>query len=274
MSTRITNAMRTLLTSLGIDPSASTPPNLGSESDTAAATGSAFAQINDLQNKVGLPADTASATGSAFARANDLQNKVGLPADTASASGSLFARAKFNKDAADALDLRADAMSVDIGASTDTASASGSLFARAKFNKDAADALDLRAGAIEASLLDVQTITLDTVVPSDAVSVGGTTLTFVATDPGANEVLVGADDAESATNLAAAITALSGVSATADGAVVTVTADTVGRGVGVWPQDTTMVVASQTESNVMGLLHGLIVEINDLQNRVTAIEET
>lgn len=53
MSTRITNAMRTLLASLGIDPSASTPPNLGSESDTASATGSAFAQINKLQTDVG-----------------------------------------------------------------------------------------------------------------------------------------------------------------------------------------------------------------------------
>lgn len=210
MSTRITNAMRTLLASLGIDPSASTPPNLGSEADTAAATGSAFAQINKAQ--------------------------------------------------------------VDIGASTDTASASGSLFARAKFNKDAADALDLRADAIEASLLDVQTITLDTVVPTDAVSVGGTTLTFVAADPGANEVLVGADDAGSATNLAAAITALSGVSATSDGAVVTVTADTVGRGVVVVSADTTMVVASQTASSVMWMLHSLITEIGAIDARVTAIE--
>ena len=236
MSTRVTNAMRTLLRQLGIDPSASTPPNLGSESDTAAVAGSAFAQINDLQNKVGLPADTASATGSAFAQINKAQ--------------------------------------VDIGASTDTASASGSLFARAKFNKDAADALDLRADAIEAALLDVQTITLDTVVPTDAVYVWDTKLTFVAADPGANEVLVGADDAGSATNLAAAITALSGVSATADGAVVTVTADTVGRVVGIASAATTMVVASQTASNVMGMLHNLIVEIGALDARVTAIEGT
>ncbi len=236
MSTRVTNAMRTLLRQLGIDITASTLPNLGSESDTAAVAGSAFAQINDLQNKVGLPADTAAATGSAFAQINKAQ--------------------------------------VDIGASTDTASASGSLFARAKFNKDAADALALRADAIEASLLDVQTITLDTVVPTDAVSVGGTVLTFVAADPGANEVLVGADDAGSATNLAAAITALSGVSATADGAVVTVTADTAGRGVAIVSGDTTMVVASVTASNVMGMLHSLIVEIGALDARVTAIEET
>ena len=210
MSTRVTNAMKTLLRQLGIDPSASTLPNLGSESDTAAATGSAFAQINDAQNK--------------------------------------------------------------IGASTDTASATGSLYARTKFNKAAADALDLRADAIEAALLDVQTITLDTVVPTDAVSVGGTTLTFVAAAPGANEVLVGEDDEASAENLAAAITALPGVSATSDGAVVTVTADTVGRGVIIASADTTMTVASTVSSSVMGTLHSLLSYLSDLDARVTALE--
>ena len=156
--------------------------------------------------------------------------------------------------------------------STRITNAMKTLFASLGIDPTASTPLDLRADAIEAALLDVQTITLDTVVATDAVSVGGTMLTCVAADPGANEVLVGADDAGSATNLAAAITALSGVSATSDGAVVTVTADTVGRGVAIVSADTTMVVASVTALNVMGMIHGLISEIGALDARVTAIE--
>ena len=79
---RVPNGMRTLLSQLGINVDAATTPNIGTESDTASATGSAFAQINKAQ------AD------------------IGASTDTASASGSLFARAKFNKDAADALAIQ------------------------------------------------------------------------------------------------------------------------------------------------------------------------
>ena len=52
---RMTNATRTLLGDLGIDPDVG--GRIGSESDIASATGSAFAQINDLQASVNT-ADT------------------------------------------------------------------------------------------------------------------------------------------------------------------------------------------------------------------------
>lgn len=74
----------------------------------------------------------------------------------------------------------------------------------------------------------VHRITLATVVATDAVTVNGTTLTFVTTGGGeggalqAGEVLVGESDGAAATNLAAAIDALSGVTASASGSVVTV----------------------------------------------------
>lgn len=207
---RIPNGLRTLLRQLGIDANAASVPEIGAESDSASATGSLYAQVNKAQ--------------------------------------------------------------ADIGATSDTASASGSLFARAKYNKDAADALDVRADAIEAALLDVQTITLDTVIATDAVLVGETTLTFVASDPGANEVVVGVDDAGSATNLAAAIDALDGVSASSDGTVVTVTSDTVGVGVVVASADTTMTVASSIPASVIGIIHSLQSSISALDDRVTVLE--
>lgn len=212
MGLRITNAMKTLLGQLGIDITASTLPNLGSESDTAAVAGSAFAQINDLQNKVGLPADTASATGSAFARA--------------------------------------------------------------KFNKDANDSVAARALVLEAALTSVLTITLDTVIATDVVAVNGVTLTFVAADPGENEVLVGADDEATAINLAAKIDALANITATSDADVVTVTSTVPGVYLAVTTSDTTMVIAPAGTANVMYLLNNLFVEFNALSARVTAIEET
>lgn len=63
-------------------------------------------------------------------------------------------------------------------------------------------------------------VELDTVVATDAVTVGGQALAFVAADPGDGEVLLGSDDEDAATNLAAAINALaiSGVTAEAGGA--------------------------------------------------------
>lgn len=74
----------------------------------------------------------------------------------------------------------------------------------------------------------VQTIALAAVIATDAVVVNGTTLTFVSAGGGeggaplSGEVLIGETDAASATALASAIDALSGVTATASGGVVTV----------------------------------------------------
>lgn len=73
------------------------------------------------------------------------------------------------------------------------------------------------------------TFTLDTVVATDAVSINGVSFTAVASGATGNQFNVGADDAETAENLAAAINAsvsalVSGyVTASADDEVVTIT---------------------------------------------------
>jgi phage tail sheath gpL-like len=75
------------------------------------------------------------------------------------------------------------------------------------------------------------TFTLDTVIATDAVSINGVTFTGVASGATGNQFNIGADDDETAENLAAAINAsvtalVSGyVTASASGAVVTVTAE-------------------------------------------------
>ena len=207
---RVPNGMRTLLSQLGINVDAATTPNIGTESDTASATGSAFAQINKAQE--------------------------------------------------------------DIGATGDTASASGSLFARAKFNKGAADALAIRATALEAGVTDVQTITLASVVATDAVVVAGTTFTCVASGATGNEFNVGVDDTATAVNLAAKIDALANITATSDAAVVTVTSTVPGIGVVISTDDTTISIASATEAALWGVIHGLLWQIADLDARITAIE--
>ena len=186
--------------------------------------------------------------------------EIGAESDSASATGSLYAQV--NKAQA------------DIGASTDTASATGSLFARVAATKTVADGSAASLAVLAANTTDVQTITLDTVVPTDAVIVAGTTFTAVASGATGNQFNVGADDAETATNLAAKINALSGVSATADGAVVTVTADAPGLlvDITITSGDTTMVVASASADSVFWILHAIIRELSDLDDRVTAVE--
>jgi hypothetical protein len=76
------------------------------------------------------------------------------------------------------------------------------------------------------------TLTLDTVIATDAVNVAGQTLTAVASSPTASQFEVGADDEETAANLAAAInsnvTTSASVVATANGVVVTIVALTAG----------------------------------------------
>lgn len=74
------------------------------------------------------------------------------------------------------------------------------------------------------TVTDSCTIALDTVVPTDTITFGlDTEITFVAVDPGPAEVLIGADNAATATNLATLLNGVEGISASAEGAVVTVT---------------------------------------------------
>ena len=186
--------------------------------------------------------------------------EIGAESDSASATGSLYAQV--NKAQA------------DIGATGDTASASGSLFARAKFNKDAGDALAGRAAALEAGLTHVQTITLTSVVATDSVIVGETIFTCVASGATGNEFDVGIDDTATAANLAAKINALAGVTATSDGAVVTVTSDVPGIYLYVATDDTTMAVAPVGAFNVMLVLNTLAVQVFDLGDRLTAVENS
>ena len=207
---RIPNGLRTLLRQLGIDANATSIPEIGAESDSASATGSLYAQVNKAQ--------------------------------------------------------------ADIGASGDTASASGSLFARAKFNKDAGDALAVRATALEAGLTHVHAITLTSVVATDAVTVGETTFTCVASGATGDQFDVGIDDTATAVNLAAKINALAGVTATSDGDVVTVTADAPGIYLNVATDDTTMAVDPVGADNVMFVLNRIISMVNDLDDRLIEVE--
>lgn len=209
---RIPNGLRTLLRQLGIDANATSIPEIGAESDSASATGSLYAQVNKAQ--------------------------------------------------------------ADIGATGDTASASGSLFARAKFNKDAGDALAVRAAALEAGLTTAQTITLTSVIATDKVVVGTTTFTCVASGATGNQFNLGLNDTATAVNLAAKIDALPNITATSDADVVTVTSTVPGVYLAVETSDTTMVVAPAGTVNVMYILNDLLAELDALSARVTAIEET
>lgn len=113
-------------------------------------------------------------------------------------------------------------------------------------------------GKIIEGLTDVQTITLSSVIADDTVEVLGETLTCVASDPGEREFAVGLSDAETATNLAALIDDISGITASAVGAVITVTADAPARTVLITPSGATMTVASADEGNLMGSFHSLL----------------
>ena len=116
-------------------------------------------------------------------------------------------------------------------------------------------------GKLIEGLTDVQTITLSGVIAGDTVEVLGARLTCVASDPGWRQFAVGLSDAETATNLAALIASLpslSGVTASAQGAVVTVTATAPARPVLITPSGATMTVASADEGNLMGAFHSLL----------------
>lgn len=102
------------------------------------------------------------------------------------------------------------------------------------------------ANAVKAS----GTLTGDTVIATDAVTVAGETFACVASDADANEFLLGEDDEETMANLAAAINAhddLAGiVTAEASGAVVTVSAaqpGLMGNGLAISSADATIVAS-------------------------------
>jgi hypothetical protein len=106
-------------------------------------------------------------------------------------------------------------------------------------NNDAGVLTDILSSLSIVDLRATGTLTLDTAVASDAVNVNGKVYTFQAGAPAKyGEVQIGADDAASAANLAAAINAYetslgkggADVEADADAAVVTITAVAEGTG--------------------------------------------
>lgn len=148
--------------------------------------------------------------------------------------GGVVSISEFSNAAANNSDLYLSMES--LGTDEDEPEDTGSLWARVLDLQDTVNDTDTglvdRVKALE-GIPDTATITLDTVIDTDAVVVNGTTLTFGA------GVVKGASDITAATALAAAIDALPGLSATSDGAVVTVTADP------------TLMVAATTEATTI-----------------------
>lgn len=107
-----------------------------------------------------------------------------------------------------------------------------------------------RTAALEGVVTDAVTITGASVIATDAVNVNGTAFACVASGATGNQFNLGADDAETMANLAAKINALSGIDATADGAVVTVTA--YGRVLIVSTDDTTLTIAESGNAYTIG----------------------
>jgi hypothetical protein len=112
-------------------------------------------------------------------------------------------------------------------------------------------------------LTDVQTITLSGVIADDVMCVLGEVLTAVESAPGDGEFLVGLSDSETATNLAALIAGIDGVTASAQGEVVTVTADVPARPVVIFSGGASMVLASADEGNLMGAFHWLLNAVSE-----------
>ena len=97
------------------------------------------------------------------------------------------------------------------------------------------------------------TLTLASVVATDAFAIGGTTLTGVAAAPTTSQFLIGADDEETAQNIAAAIalnpTIAALVTASASAEVVTVTAvaaGTAGNAITLTSADATIAPSAAT----------------------------
>lgn len=96
-----------------------------------------------------------------------------------------------------------------------------------------------------------KTITLASVIATDAIVVNGTSFVAVASGATGNQFAIGASDSETATNLAAKIDALANITATASGAVVTVTAETEFYTVTITTSDTTFTIATVVENSVL-----------------------
>lgn len=122
--------------------------------------------------------------------------------------------------------------------------------------------LILDSGAIYKNYgVGVRTITLASVIATDAVTVtingSASTFTGVASNPGANQFEIGISDSATATNLAAKIDALTGVTAAANNAVVTVTGDIALINFSVSSADTTFTIATNGyNSELVGATRG------------------
>lgn len=128
---------------------------------------------------------------------------------------------------------------------------------------DGSSLVDMKASTIgDGNMYDVSTITLTSVIATDAVTVDKEVFTFVASNPTTGQVLKGATDAAAATNLAAAIVAreIEGVvSATASGAVVTITSS-------LWlsditSEDETISIEKHTQADSSGNLFERVSEV-------------
>ena len=134
----------------------------------------------------------------------------------------------------------------DTGYYEEAANDAGTLWARVIDLQETVNTADTglvdRVEALGNPAKDSATITVSSVIATDAVVVNGVTLTYVASDPGPNDVVKGWDDDASAVHLATRISAIDGLAATVTGAVVTVTADP-GILLAVTTDDTTITVA-------------------------------
>jgi hypothetical protein len=108
------------------------------------------------------------------------------------------------------------------------------------------------AGAVYKNYgIPVRTLTLDSVIATDAIVVNGVTLTGVSADPQTNEFLIGVDDSATATNLAAVIAGLDNIaSAVAVAAVITVTGKN-GKKLDITTADTTITIATNGLTNTL-----------------------
>ena len=101
------------------------------------------------------------------------------------------------------------------------------------------------------------TVTLDTVIATDAVVINGVTYTCVAADPGALEFLKGATDTDTAVNLAAKLTTITDIDATSALAVVVVVGATKAKNILMTTPDTTItLVHNGMNSTLLGATRG------------------
>jgi hypothetical protein len=138
-----------------------------------------------------------------------------------------------------------------IGSASDTPSATGKLWARV---------LHLQ----ERSRCHY-TVTLSSVIAGDVIYVGGYELTAVAASPSEGEFLVGATDTDTAEALADAINDIEGVTATSDGAVVSVYGPVFNLIWSVSSNDVTFAIEPDITSIIAFLL-------GSFDDRITALE--